>query len=97
MSVITQTAENLHANLYGKKQEDIILDAVTSNNLQNRVSIAQYYRTTYGTSLFDDIKSNFDKDFGYCAALMFLTPLEFMKKIIKEKEVLDFLKIYGIL
>ena len=77
MSVITQTAENLHANLYGKKQEDIILDAVTSNNLQNRVSIAQYYKANYGTSLFDDIKSKIGGDFGYCAALMFLSPLEF--------------------
>ena len=77
MSVITQTAENLHANLYGKKKEDVILDAVTSNNLQNRVAIAQYYRTNYGTSLFDDIKSKIGGDFGYCAAQMFLTPLEF--------------------
>jgi hypothetical protein len=77
MSVITQTAENLHANLYGKKKEDIILDAVTSNNLQNRVAIAQYYRTNYGTSLFDDIKSKISNDFGYCAAQMFLSPLEF--------------------
>ena len=77
MSVITQTAENLHANLYGKKQEDIILDAVTSNNLQNRVSIAQYYKANYGTSLFDDIKSKIGGDFGYCAAQMFLSPLEF--------------------
>ena len=77
MSVITQTAENIHANLYGKKQEDIILDAVTSNNLQNRVSIAQYYKANYGTSLFDDIKSKIGGDFGYCAAQMFLSPLEF--------------------
>ena len=77
MSAITETAEKLYTNIHQTKDEDIILDAITSNNLQNRVSIAQYYRTTYGTSLFDDIKSNFDKDFGYCAALMFLTPLEF--------------------
>ena len=77
MSAITETAEKLYTNIHQTKDEDIILDAITSNNLQNRVSIAQYYRTTYGTSLFDDIKSNFDKDFGYCAALMFLSPLEF--------------------
>ena len=77
MSAITETAEKLYTNIHQTKDEDIILDAITSNNLQNRVAIAKYYKTNYGTSLFDDIKSNFDKDFGYCAALMFLTPLEF--------------------
>ena len=77
MSGITETAEKLHDNISQKKEDDIILNAITSNNLQNRVSIAKYYKTNYGTSLFDDIKSNFDNDFGYCAAQMFLSPLEF--------------------
>lgn len=77
MSSIQETAELLHSNLYGKKNEDIVLDVIMKNNLQNRVAIAQYYRTTYETSLFDDIKSKIGKDFGYCAAQLFLSPLEF--------------------
>ena len=77
MSAISETAEKLHENLYGKKNDDIILDAVMSNNLQNRIAIAQYYRATYDTSLFEDIKSKKSGDFGYCAAQMFLSPLEF--------------------
>ena len=77
MSAISEQAESLHANLYGKKKDDIVLDVCMANSLQNRVAIAQYYRATYDTSLFDDIKSKIGGDFGYCAAQMFLTPLEF--------------------
>ena len=77
MSSISEQAESLHANLYGKKKEDIVLEVCMRNSLQNRVAIAQYYRATYDTSLFDDIKSRIGGDFGYCAAQMFLTPLEF--------------------
>ena len=77
MSSIPDIAESLHSNLYGKKKDDIILDVTMSNNLQNRVALAQFYKTTYDTSLFDDIKSKIGGDFGLCAALMFLTPLEF--------------------
>ena len=77
MSSISDIAESLHSNLYGKKKEDIILDVAISNNLQNRVAIAQFYKATYDTSLFEDIKSKIGGDFGHCAALMFLTPLEF--------------------
>ena len=77
MSNIQEIAENLHAVLYGKKNEDVILNAVMSNNLQNRIAIAQYYKATYETSLFDDIKNKISGDFGYCAAQMFLSPLEF--------------------
>ena len=77
MSTVSDIADQLHANLYGKKKEDLILDIVMNNNLQNRVAIAQYYKATYETSLFDDIKSKISGDFGYCAAQMFLTPLEF--------------------
>ena len=77
MSNISETAENLHSILYGKKSDDVILKAVMSNNLQNRVAIAQYYKATYETSLFDDIKNKISGDFGYCAAQMFLSPLEF--------------------
>jgi len=77
MSSISDIAEQLHANLYGKKKEDLILNVAMANNLSNRVAIAQYYKATYETSLFDDIKSKIGGDFGYCAAQMFLTPLEF--------------------
>ena len=77
MSAISEQAESLHATLYGKKKDDIILEVCMANSLQNRVAIAQYYRATYDTSLFDDIKSKIGGDFGYCAAQMFLTPLEF--------------------
>ena len=77
MSSVSEQAESLHANLYGKKKEDMVLDVCMTNNLQNRVAISQYYKATYETSLFDDIKSKIGSDFGYCAAQMFLSPLEF--------------------
>ena len=76
-SAISEVAELLHSNLHGKKNNDVILDVIMANNLQNRVAIAQFYKATYETSLFDDIKSNIGGDFGYCAAQMFLSPLEF--------------------
>ena len=60
-----------------KKKDDIILDVIMNNNLVNRVYIANYYQSTYGTSLFDDIKSKIGGDFGYCAAQLFLSPLDF--------------------
>ena len=74
---ISEQAESLHANLYGKKKDEVVLDVCMANNLQNRVAIAQYYKATYETSLFEDIKSKIGGDFGYCAAQMFLSPLEF--------------------
>lgn len=77
MSTISEIAEILHQNLYGKKKDDIILDVIMNNNLVNRVYIANYYQSTYGTSLFDDIKSKIGGDFGYCAAQLFLSPLDF--------------------
>ena len=77
MSSISEQAEIIHTNLSGKKKNEAILDVFMSNNLQNRVAIAQYYRATYETSLFDDIKSKIGGDYGYCAAQMFLSPLEF--------------------
>ena len=77
MSTVSEIAEKLHSNLYGKKKDDIILDVIMTNNLQNLVYIANYYKATYETSLFDDIKSRIGGDFGYCAAQLFLSPLEF--------------------
>ena len=77
MSNISEIAEKLYQCLHGKKKEDVILEVTMNNNLQNRVAIAQYYKSTYETSLFEDIKSKIGGDFGYCAAQMFLSPLEF--------------------
>ena len=77
MSSISEYAEKIHDNIKSKEIEDIILDTIMKNNLKNRVDIANYYQTTYGTSLFEEIKSKIGGDFGYCAAQMFLSPLDF--------------------
>ena len=77
MSSASQQADKLHTNLYGPKKDDIILDIVTNSDFHERLSISLYYRSIYGKSLFDDIKSKIGGDFGYCAAQMFLSPLEF--------------------
>ena len=74
---MSQQAEKLYTNLYGPKKDDVILDIVTNSNFQERLSISLYYRSVYGKSLFDDIKTKIGGDFGYCAAQMFLSPLEF--------------------
>ena len=74
---IQEKAESLHNMLYGKKSDDALLDVVMSNDLQNRITIAQYYKANFEKTLFDDIKSKIGGDFGYCAAQMFLSPLEF--------------------
>ena len=78
MASLSDQAEQLHKNLYGpKKDDDIVLDIAMNNNLKNRISIAQYYKSTFDKPVFEDIKSIIGGDFGYCAAQMFLSPLEF--------------------
>lgn len=77
MSSVSELAERLHSNLYGEKKADLILDILMNNNLQNRIAMSQYYKGVYGKSLFEDINSKIGGDFGYCAAQMFLSPLEF--------------------
>ena len=77
MSSISEYAENIHDKIKSKEIEDIILDTIMKNNLKSRVDIANHYQTTYGTSIFEDIKSKVGGDFGYCAAQMFLSPLDF--------------------
>ena len=74
---VSELAEKLHTNLYGPKKDDIILQIAMNTNLQIRISISQYYKAAYEKSLFEDIKSKISGDFGYCAAQMFLSPLEF--------------------
>ena len=77
MSAISDQAEKLYENLNGPIKDDIILDIIKNNNLKNRIGIAQYYRAYYEQSLYEDINSKKGGDFGYCAAQMFLSPLEF--------------------
>ena len=77
MASLSDQAEQLHENLYGPKKDDIVLDIAMNNNLKNRISIAQYYKSTFDKPVFEDIKSIIGGDFGYCAAQMFLSPLEF--------------------
>lgn len=73
----SELASKLYSNLYGPKKDDIILNIAMTNNLQNRIAIAQYYKAAYNQTLFDDINSKIGGDFGNCVAQMFLTPLEF--------------------
>jgi hypothetical protein len=47
------------------------------NNLKNRVDISNYYQANFGTSLFEEIKTKIKGDYGYCAAQLFLSPLDF--------------------
>ena len=77
MSTISDFAEAIHRNLKDKSRDDVIFDTIRKNNLKNRIAIAQYYQATYESSLFEDIKKNISGDFGYCAAQLFLSPLEF--------------------
>lgn len=77
MSAISEQAEKLYKYLNDPKKEDIIIDIIKNNNLKNRISIAQYYRAFYELSLYEDINTKKGGDFGYCAAQMFLSPLEF--------------------
>ena len=77
MSTISDFAEAIHRNLKDKSRDDVIFDTIRKNNLKNRIAISQYYQATYESSLFEDIKKNISGDFGYCAAQLFLSPLEF--------------------
>ena len=77
MSSINELAEKIHDNITGKDIKPILLDIIMKNNLKNRVDIANYYQSKYEISLFDEIKSKVKSDFGYCAAQLFLSPLDF--------------------
>ena len=77
MSLISKYAEILHENTTIKKNEDSILEIITKTDLKTRIQISQYYKATYNDSLFDEITSKIGGDFGYCAAQLFLSPLEF--------------------
>ena len=89
MSSIATLAEQIHDKIGTKEKDDKILEIIQNNNLKTRVEIARYYENTYGTSLFEEIKKKIGSDYGYCAAQMFLSPLDFcihhLKIGLKEK------------
>ena len=77
MSSISEQADLLHSSLFQKKDEEAIYDLITKTSLSDRISISRYYRGAYNSSLFSDIQSKIGGDFGYLAAQMFLSPIEF--------------------
>ena len=77
MSSIAEYAEKIHDGIDGKEKENIILEVIMKNNLKNRVDISNYYQANFGTSLFEEIKTKIKGDYGYCAAQLFLSPLDF--------------------
>ena len=77
MSSIEEYAGKIHDGIDGKEKENIILEVIMKNNLKNRVDISNYYQANFGTSLFEEIKTKIKGDYGYCAAQLFLSPLDF--------------------
>ena len=77
MSSVPELTQKLHDNLTGKKKGEVVLDIAMNTNFKTRIAISQYYTSIYGASLFEEIKSKIGGDFGYCAAQMFLSPLQF--------------------
>ena len=77
MSSISEQVDLLHSSLFQKKNEEAIYDLITKTSLSDRISISRYYRGAYNSSLFSDIQSKIGGDFGYLAAQMFLSPIEF--------------------
>ena len=77
MSSVPELAQTLHDNLTGKKKDEVVLGIVMNSNFKTRIAISQYYKSVYGESLFEEIKSKIGGDFGYCAGQMFLSPLQF--------------------
>ena len=77
MSSSAELAEKIHESIDGKEKEDIILNVIMKNNLKSRVDISNYYQANYGISLFEEINKKIKGDYGYCAAQLFLSPLDF--------------------
>ena len=77
MSSVANIAELIHDKIDTKEKEVTILDIIQKNNLKTRVETAKYYESVYGKPLFDEIKSKIGGDYGYCAAQLFLSPLDF--------------------
>ena len=77
MSSISEQVDLLHSSLFKKKNEEAIYDLIVKTSLSDRISISRYYRGAFNSSLFSDIQSKIGGDFGYLAAQMFLSPIEF--------------------
>ena len=77
MSSISEQVDLLHSSLFKKKNEEAIYDLIAKTSLSDRISISRYYRGAFNSSLFSDIQSKIGGDFGYLAAQMFLSPIEF--------------------
>ena len=77
MTSIEEYATKIHDNIKKKEIEDIILDTIMKNNLKSRFEISNYYKRTYGISLFEEIQTKVKGDFGDCACQLFLSPLDF--------------------
>ena len=48
-------AERIHQAFQGKNKEETILDIVITNDLNQRLEIANTYEELYKTSLYEDI------------------------------------------
>ena len=76
-------AERIHQAFQGKNKEETILDIVITNDLNQRLEIANTYEELYKTSLYEDIKSKLKGDFKELSGYLFLSPQEFSAKMLK--------------
>ena len=76
-------AERIHQAFQGKNKEETILDIVITNDLNQRLEIANTYEELYKTSLYEDIKSKLKGDFKELSGYLFLAPQEFSAKMLK--------------
>ena len=97
MSSTSEQAELLHSSIFTKKNEEAIYDLITKTSLSDRVSISRYYKGAYNSNLFNDINTKISSDFGYCAAQMFLSPIEFCLHHLKLGLKKDYETVFEIL
>jgi hypothetical protein len=76
-------AERIHQAFQGKNKEETILDVVITNDLNQRLEIANTYEELYKTPLYEDIKSKLKGDFKELSGYLFLSPQEFSAKMLK--------------
>jgi len=97
MSSTSEQAELLHSSIFTKKDEEAIFDLITKTSLSDRITISRYYKGAYNSTLFNDINKKIGGDFGYCAAQMFLSPLEFCLHHLKLGLKKDYETVFEIL
>ena len=97
MSSTSEQAELLHSSIFTKKNEEAIYDLITKTSLSDRISISRYYKGAYNSTLFNDINDKIGSDFGYCAAQMFLSPIEFCLHHLKLGLKKDYETVFEIL